>query len=149
MIKKITILLLIPLLLIGCSKKADTYDSQGKPIYLSSYQGKWVLVNYWATWCKPCAEEMPILNKLSKRYADHVVVIGVSYDKLSNKKLQHVKHDLSLDYPLVATFPESKLNGKSVSVLPVTFVIDPSGKLTAVLTGPQTEAQLKQAISLK
>ncbi len=114
--------------------------------HFSNYKGKWVIVNYWATWCKPCLKEMPALNDLYKNNKDKIVVLGVSYDKLSNKEIKAVAKKLSIQYPMLSTFPINKFGVKHLSVLPVTFIINPKGQLVKTLKGPQTEAQFKQAI---
>ncbi len=65
---------LLPLLLFFCSlfiltacikEKPDAEDSLGNPVYLSDYEGRWVVIAYWATWCKSCMTEIPILNVLA------------------------------------------------------------------------------------
>lgn len=134
--------------LASCSKQADSTDSQGRVIRLNDYTGKWVVINYWATWCSPCLKEMPALNALYVGNRDKVVVLGVSYDKLSNEEMNAVANKRSIDYPLMSTFPLKKLGVKRLDVLPITFIINPDGKLVKTLKGPQTENQFRKAIGL-
>lgn len=151
-ILKRTLLTLISLALISfaaaCSKQADSKDSKGHAIRLSDYDGKWVVINYWATWCKPCLKEMPALNALYLGNRDNVVVLGVSYDKLSNQEMNAFAKKLEIRYPLLSSFPLKKLGIERVDVLPITFIINPDGKLVKTLRGPQTEQQFRNVIGL-
>src|SRR5688572_14948512 len=52
-------------------------DLDGNAVTLSNLQGKWVFLNFWATWCKPCVKEMPALQEISETYADQIVVLGI------------------------------------------------------------------------
>jgi peroxiredoxin len=143
---KLLTLIMIILLISACSKSIDIKDSHGNTIHLSDYRGKWVYVSYWASWCKPCTQEMPALNALYQGNRDSVVVLGVSYDKLSAKKINQVAKKQAIQYPMLATFPLDKMGIHHVNVLPMTFIINPKGQLIKTLKGPQTERQLKHVI---
>lgn len=134
--------------LVACSSQPDAKDSQGNAIRLSDYKGKWIVINYWATWCKPCLQEMPALNDLYRKHTNQLIVLGVSYDKLTNKEINAVVNKLSIQYPMLSTFPIDKFGIKHLAVLPVTFIINPEGKLVKTLKGPQTETQFRQAIGV-
>ena len=116
---------------------------------LSDYKGKWIVINYWATWCKPCLKEMPALNDLYRNNKNRLVVLGVSYDKLTNEEINDVVKTRSIQYPMLSKFPMDKFGVARVSILPITFIINPEGKLVKTLKGPQTEAQFRQAIGLR
>jgi len=131
--------------LIACSSQPDSHDSHGNAVRLTDYKGKWIVINYWATWCKPCLTEMPALNDLYRHNKNKLVVLGVSYDNLTNKEINTVAKKLSIQYPLLSTFPMDKFGVTRVAVLPVTFIINPDGKLVKTLKGPQTEDTLTQA----
>ncbi|MEY3651017.1 MAG: hypothetical protein RLZZ351_382, partial [Pseudomonadota bacterium] len=77
-------------------------DMAGKEHRLSSYQGKWVLINYWATWCPPCLEEVPDLVAL---YDEHkgkdLVVIGVAVDYKNEQEVARFVDDMLMSYPIV------------------------------------------------
>jgi len=132
--------------LVACSSQPDAKDSEGNAIRLSNYKGKWVVINYWATWCKPCLKEIPALNDLYRKNKSKLVVLGVSYDKLTNTEINDVVKKLSIQYPMLSSFPIDKLGITQLSVLPITFIINPEGKLTKTLKGPQTETQFRKAI---
>ena len=95
------LLLLVSVLFIssGCSKP-DAHDAFDNPIYLSDLQGKWVLLNYWADWCKPCQQEIPVLNHLSKTYEKQVAILAINFDQLPQDKLQQFvnKHGIQISH---------------------------------------------------
>lgn len=138
---------LFSLLLTHCSKP-DAHDSEGRPIRLADYHGKWVVINYWATWCEPCLQELPELNKFYRHYSDRAVVLGVSFDSLPSAEIQQLATRLALQFPLLSSFPLEKLGVASVTTLPITFVIAPDGRLQETLHGPQTQASLAKATGL-
>jgi thiol-disulfide isomerase/thioredoxin len=129
-------LLFFPLLLLlnGCSP--DAIDSYGHPIRISNYRGKWVVINYWATWCSPCIQEIPDLNKLAEYYKDKVVVLGVTIDNLNNAALQGLAQGYQVKYPFLRYFPIEKWGGKPNTV-PITYILSPKGRLYKTLVGPQ------------
>lgn len=132
----ILLLALMTTLLAGC--KPDAYDSNGRAINLSDYRGKWVVINYWATWCSPCITEIPVLNQLAQYYPKHVVVLGVNSDNLDNSILNKLMHDYHVKYFFLNQFPINRWGGKESSSIPVTYLINPNGKLVATLHGPVT-----------
>lgn len=137
-------------LLSACSSsdQKTVKDSKGNTISLSQYKGKWVVINYWATWCKPCLTEMPALNKLYDQNKNNVVVLGVSFDGLTNEEINSAATQHKIDYPMLSSFPIASIGVKNVSVLPTTYIINPQGKLVKTLKGPQTEQQFAAAIGI-
>lgn len=146
------LLILVSLVFISfitaCSKEVDSVDSKGHPIRLSDYKGKWVIINFWATWCKPCLKEMPTLNSLYQDNRKKLVVLGVSFDKLSQDEIKKVTEKLEIQYPMLSSFPIQKFGIQRLDVLPITFILNPEGKLVKTLRGPQTEAQFRNAVDL-
>ncbi|MDF3054804.1 MAG: thioredoxin [Gammaproteobacteria bacterium] len=136
--------------LTGCnqSNSPDGVDINEKPIHISQYKGKWIVLNYWAIWCKPCLEELPELDKLSKNHQDKVAVLGVSFDSLSNDDISTFSKSLGLTFPMLMSFDLEKFGVNNVSTLPVTFLFSPDGKLVKTLNGPQTEAGLLKEMAL-
>lgn len=143
------ILLILLVCLTACHSNVDATDSRGKSIRMTDYQGKWVVINYWATWCKPCLKELPELNMLSNQHADKVVVLGVNFDHLDPMSIQRFAASFPLNFSLLSQFPIEKFGVKDISTLPVTFIINPQGKLTQTLYGPQTQHSLLTAIGEK
>ncbi len=131
--------LLLALSLAACGA-GDKGDSPG----LEQFRGSWVVINYWAEWCKPCIREIPELNALDRDYPE-VTVLGVNYDGASGEDLQRQLAALDVKFPTLATDPASQLGTPRPAVLPTTLVIDPDGTLVGTLVGPQTLATLARA----
>jgi len=106
-------------------------------LQLEQYAGRWVVINYWATWCKPCIQEIPELNALDKQYPQ-VTVLGVNYDGASGEELARQAQDLGIDFTMLSTDPATALGVPRPVVLPTTLIIDPGGVLRQTLVGPQT-----------
>ncbi len=147
--KKILLGFLFIFCLAGCNKTPEVVDSQGRALNFSDYQGKWLVINYWATWCKPCLEELPELNALYASHPEQLMVIGVSFDNLSSNEIQKFAQPLQLRFPLLSRLPDEKFGIKDIPTLPVTFLISPQGKLTQTLYGAQTQSSLLTRMGLK
>ena len=124
------------------------HDLEGQTINLAELRGKWVIVNYWASWCKPCWMEIPELNKFHKTYKNkNVVIVGVSFDRFdSEEALRPIVKKMGIQFPVLTTDPASGLSIRPPSVLPATYVINPKGEVQAELLGLQTEKSLLAAI---
>jgi thiol-disulfide isomerase/thioredoxin len=123
------------------------YDLNNKAISLSSLKGHWVYINYWASWCQPCLEEIPELNGFYSRFkGKNVVVYGVNYDALPASKQQQLIRELGIQYPSLGGNPARALSLGDIRGVPVTFVFNPQGKLSKTLLGPQSVNSLKQAM---
>jgi len=131
--------LLSLLLLTACAPSAPP----GKSLQLDELQGQWVVVNYWAIWCKPCAQEVPELNALDE--LPGVTVLGVNFDGASGAELAQQLQQLAIRFPTLEADPAAQLGLARPSVLPTTLVLDPSGKLRETLVGPQTLQSLRMA----
>ncbi|MCP3909313.1 MAG: TlpA family protein disulfide reductase, partial [Oceanicoccus sp.] len=135
--KKITTLafLLTAICLTGCGK-SDYQDYLGNSGNFSDYKGKWIIINYWAAWCKPCIEEIPELNHLAEKHADSVVLLGIDYDGNQAEKLQQNIDKLGITFPVLTSEPTEILHYQRPKVLPTTFIFNPEGKLHRTLIGP-------------
>jgi peroxiredoxin len=116
---------------------------------LNQWRGKLLVVNYWATWCAPCREELPALARLSSQFAQRgVQVIGIAIDSAENVR-QYISTNPSA-YPLVIGDPDalalSKSLGNALLGLPFTVIIDPSGRLHHRQLGAVNEAQMAEWI---
>jgi len=129
----------------GCEQVEFTF-SDGQQKSLDSFKGSWVVVNYWATWCKPCIEEIPELNKLNQH--DGVLVFGVNYDGLVGDELSNEAENLGINYDLIVVDPSENIQIKRPSALPATALIDRSGVTRKVLYGPQTMVSITEKIKL-
>jgi len=103
-------------------------DLAGKPVRLADFQGKKaVLVNFWATWCPPCREEMPTLERLAKARRETLQVLGVNLDAVSQARVRAFVRELGITFPILLD-PELAV-GKTYRVrgLPTSFVVDRDG----------------------
>ena len=109
----------------------------GKSFRLSDHRGKAVLVNFWATWCPPCREEMPAMERLYQSYKDRgLVLVAISLDTDSSLAAPFV-HEKKLTFP-IALDPKAEVANKyGVRALPSSFVVDRKGTMTALALGPR------------
>ncbi len=140
--------LLITLLLGVAAAQAspDNYvfhDLEGNPVRMSDYHGKWVVVNYWATWCPPCLEEIPELVNFHDTHMDKdAVVIGINMEEKDNKSLGEFVDDYMVSYPVVPMSEDMPLLG-NIPGLPTTYLLDPTGKTAAVQVGQITQEMIE------
>lgn len=122
-------------------------DLDGKTHNLSDYRGKWVLVNYWATWCPPCLEEIPELEVFHNNHKDKLaVVLGVSMEGIKADRLRKFVEDQFVSYPiLLAGDDTSQLLGK-VPGLPTSYLVNPQGEVVAREVGPIDAASIEKFI---
>ncbi|HEY0664400.1 MAG TPA: TlpA disulfide reductase family protein [Thiobacillaceae bacterium] len=124
-------------------------DTQGKTHTLAGYQGKWVLVNYWATWCPPCLEEIPDLIALHENKQNNLVVIGVALDYRTAKQGTDFAAGLLVDYPIVLGNPDIVRQIGPVRGLPTTYLFNPEGKMVAQQVGAITREMVERYIASK
>ncbi|MCR9104960.1 MAG: TlpA family protein disulfide reductase [Gammaproteobacteria bacterium] len=137
-----TIALLLCLLVSACGAPANDSDEHNA---LQALRGQWILVNYWAQWCKPCIEEIPELNAFDAERSD-VTVLGVNFEGSTGTELQAQEEALGIAFQTIAD-PSAALGIARPAVLPTTLLLDPEGNLRQQLLGPQTAATLEHAIS--
>ena len=139
-------LILISILVSACSEP-DFTDHQGNSGKFNDLDGRWMIINYWATWCKPCIEEIPELNEFAKAHTTNVVLFGVEFDQNQGEKLQKNIKKLAIEFPVLLHDPAAMLGIKKPLGLPTTFVFNPRGELHQVLKGPQTKETLLAAMA--
>ena len=120
-------------------------DKGGAPApELDELRGQWVVINYWAQWCKPCIEEIPELNALNEAY-DTVTVLGVNYDGATGADLDAQTRSLGVDFSTLENDPSGQLGIPRPVALPTTLILSPRGELKETLLGPQTLDSLSLA----
>lgn len=151
MFKKTAFYLLAMSLLISAAAQSHAADfsltdMDGKPHKLSQYKGKWVLINFWATWCPPCLEEIPDLISLHDDKKNNTVVIGITIDSGSAKQVAAFADNMMISYPIVMGDRKMAAQIGSVDGLPTTYLYNPQGKLVAHQLGPITLEAVKNFI---
>lgn len=127
-------------------------DPNGKEIRLSSFRGKVVLIDFWASWCKPCRAEMPKVVALYKKYKNKgFEILGISLDKEKEKWIEAIKQD-GMTWPQVSDlkFWNSEVVGLfNVEAIPYTILVDKEGKILAKgLRGDELENKLKEVLNM-
>jgi thiol-disulfide isomerase/thioredoxin len=124
-------------------------DEQGADRSLAQFQGKLLVVNFWATWCAPCREEMPAFTRVQSRWAGrNVQFVGLAQDDPA--KVARFGKELAINYPLWTggdgVGELSRRLGNRLGVLPHTVILDPNGRVLEQRVGPYTEASLEERL---
>ena len=146
--KMLLTLLMATVLLSSCnmpeSGDSQFTDTNGVGYRLENYDGQYLVINYWATWCAPCKKEIPELIALGDNHAD-VEVLGVNYDMPGPQEMQEQIEEMKITFPVLSADPHQLLGVEKPAVLPTTIIRGPAGGLTTLI-GPQTEASLLEAM---
>jgi thiol-disulfide isomerase/thioredoxin len=120
-------------------------DSDGNKLTLAGFSGKWVFVNFWATWCQPCADEIPLLVKL-RREKENFVLIGVAILYQHKSDVLEFARKKGMSYPIVLGDEDIAAEFDEIDELPTSFLYDPSGKLVYKHAGPITSEEIERAM---
>lgn len=125
-------------------------DLQGQPQVLSQWRGKVLVVNFWATWCAPCREEIPAFVRLQDKYrAQGLQFVGIAIDQ--RDPVQAFIREFGINYPVLLGGMEgveiSRRAGNRVGALPFTLIIDRKGKIVATELGGIKESRLQAFVT--
>ena len=146
--KRIKTVLLGILMLPGFVIGADYQDKnaieftlkqlRGDDVSVSDFRGKWVVLNYWATWCAPCRKEIPDLSTLNLD-RDDIIVLGLAFEDTSIEEFDEFLKEFNPSYPilLVDVYAPPEPFG-APKVLPTTIILDPEGYSVKTFIGPVT-----------
>jgi thiol-disulfide isomerase/thioredoxin len=148
-----TMALLLFVTLIPLSAAANDFsfkDTQGKTQRLSDYRGKWVLVNFWATWCAPCLEEMPELDALHQAHKNKdLVVIGIALEYPNPQVVHDFLKEHPVSFPIVLGDYKMAREVGVVEALPTTYLFNPKGKKVSYQSGMVSRASVEEYIRSK
>lgn len=132
----------------------EIIDQAGYASVLSKHRGKPVMVNFWATWCEPCREELPMVSELAEKYAPQgLVVFGVSLD--DDGEIELVRRFLARVQPVFPNYRKkpgyeepfiNSIDRKWTGAIPATFFYDPSGRQVTKLVGEHRREKFEAAI---
>ena len=134
--------------LTGCSNSPESTlnDYNGQPLSVTAQDSSWLVVNYWATWCDPCRDEIPELNALAEA-GNGIRVWGVDFDEPESKDdLAGKVEKLGITFPVVEPASVSLLGLEKPPVLPATYIFNSQGEEVKQLLGPQTKDSLTEVI---
>jgi len=114
---------------------------------LTDYRGRWVLVNFWASWCLPCREEAPALERFQQQHGGPgFTVLGIDSRDLTSDGIAFVEQ-YGLSYPQLRDGDGDASRDYGTTGVPENFLVDPSGKVRLVFTGPISEEYLREAVA--
>ena len=141
-----------PLLFLLCSmfcvntSAASVYQDANGNTHV--FEGRWLVVNYWAGWCIPCRHEIPAFNRLDKQLQDKgAAVLGINYDRLDDADLLRTTEALDITFPVLTNRSAQQLDFPFPIGLPTTYIINPDGKIMSTLVGAQTEESILSVLA--
>ena len=121
------------------------YDGEGKRVYLSDFEGKRVIVNFWATWCEPCQMEFPAFEAIYEQYGDEAVFLMINQTDGELDTVESVKAFVEkneLDFPVYFDSDLIATRTYGIYAVPLTFVVDEAGMIVDAHSGPISEEGL-------
>lgn len=125
-------------------------DLEGKTVKLSDYRGKWVVVNFWATWCPPCRKEIPDFVKFKKEFGEKIEILGINNEDAGNSKIEDFVFEYEINYPILRAdvYQPSDFSSENTRGLPTTIIFNPQGVEVSKRVGPMHYSDLVKAIDL-
>ena len=117
----------------------------GDRLYGNDLKGRWLILHYWASWCDICMSEMPVMEQFYQGlHQNKARLFLVNYDQLSKQEIYQILNKAKVTIPSLEGHPAQLFGIKNADALPMTAFINPNGKVTKLLYGPQTLADLKR-----
>jgi cytochrome c biogenesis protein CcmG/thiol:disulfide interchange protein DsbE len=156
------VLAVVALLAYGLIKKNEDALAGGEPVPsvtltdldggasdgLGAYEGKWVLINFWSSWCEPCRDEAPVLEQFQQAHsADGFTVVGVALEDIKEESMAFVD-EFGLTYPqLRAADSEEAIDDFGLTGRPENVLVDPQGKIALFRRGPVDARYLRDQVA--
>ena len=118
----------------------------GKTYALDAFRGQWVIVNFWATWCGTCVEEMDALQSFADANP-HAQVLAVNFEEIDVERLSAFVTDLKVNFPVLLVADKPLVPFEPLKGLPTTAIVNPAGELVAHHTGAVTRDALERFIA--
>jgi cytochrome c biogenesis protein CcmG/thiol:disulfide interchange protein DsbE len=113
---------------------------------IADYRGRWVLVNLWASWCIPCRQEAPDLDRFARRYRDqNVRALGINVQDNSDDALAFLR-EYEVEYPQLRSIGDERSEAFGSTGVPENFLVDPQGRLALIWRGPVDREFLQQNV---
>jgi cytochrome c biogenesis protein CcmG/thiol:disulfide interchange protein DsbE len=157
----LAVLAVVGLLAFGLISKGSAKIAVGDPVpdrslpalqgpseeSIAEYRGKWVLVNLWASWCVPCREEAPVLQRFYQRNREHeTTVIGINVQDNEGDALAFLR-DHPTGYPQLRSVGDERSDAFGSTGVPENFLVDPEGRLALIWRGPVDDRFLRERVS--
>ena len=114
---------------------------------IAEYRGRWVLVNLWASWCIPCREEAPVLDRFARRYRKRdVTVLGINVQDNSDDALAFLREN-DVRYPQLRSIGDERSAAFGSTGVPENFLVDPQGRLALIWRGPVDGEFLRKQVA--
>ena len=124
-------------------------DLQGREQALAQWRGKVMVVNFWATWCPPCRQEIPAFIRVQRNYADRVAFVGIAIDEA--EQVRAFADELGINYPVFIGSSDAielaRSAGNAGGGLPFTVILDRHGQVAATRLGAMSESRLQQILA--
>jgi peroxiredoxin len=143
------------ILLMGFGIQANAVDYKlpdlnGNSQTLDQYLGKWIVINYWATWCATCLKELPELVALHEKHkGGDIVVLGINFESIQIDRLKSFVTQQAIPYPIWQSPVLASTPLGRVPALPATYIVDPDGRVVAGQVGIVSRQNLEDYIQGK
>lgn len=122
-------------------------DLDGKPVSSTNFQGRVLLVNFWATWCPPCRAEIPDFIEFTRKHdTNRVVILGVSIDEEGATIVKPFATSMKINYPILLASSNVVEQFGGLAGVPTTFLVDTNGNFVSRHLGPFSESDFKKHV---
>ena len=149
----LVLLLAFPLLIVSANYYDEIADfsyvnTKGEEHKFSEHKGKWILVNYWATYCPPCLAEIPDIDRFAEDNKKNFVALGIDAGSSSPAEIDAFKKKLNIHYPLITGQESALLAFGIVEAIPTSYIISPKGEIIDKYVGIITYNDLEAIVNV-